>query len=1594
MLRASIAALTATCIRAAIRLAWLTASAVGLSSVAVAQAPPGTTISNTASVEFIGSGGLTETVTSNTVDIERAIVRTPAALELLRYSTQGEIESIGPSACLRNGSSSPFPAPRGPDGAALDASLLPLADASAFHAGEAVFVRVSDADQNLDSSRRETVQVRVRVADTGDELTVQLAETAAASGVFAGYVPTTRDDSPSSDCELGATAGARLTAEYTDPSDPTDSAAGEAEFDPIGSVFDALTGLPVDGAVLTLVDADTGTEATVYGDDGRSIYPATVTAGSTIVDSAGTTYELDPGSFRFPIVPSGDYLLRIEPPTGYRAPTTRSAAELQSLDGAPFVLVAGSFGNRFTVGDSPLVAMDVPVDPAEGDLFLSIAASAAVAAPGDFVEFRLALSHNGGLVGAEDVVIRNQLPPGLRYETGTAFVRDGDVTIEPLLSADGRTLEFPVGALPGGESVEIVYVAAVVPGSRGSALTNGAVAQSSERESNFASARVALIDDFFTDTGFIAGRVTVGQCLTTGRLPTADEQAGFAGVRVYLEDGRFAVTDAGGRYHFEGIDPGTHVVQIDVDSIGPEYELIDCGGLEFAGSSVSRFIDLAPGQLRRADFTIARKPPPSGSVTLSMTQSLREAAGGDRYEFELTVGTDDDIRTGDVELMLMLPPALRFDGASDSLGNPIAAQTTDDIVLLPLGNRDGPWSESLRVRASAEPQASGELATRSLARFMFDGKRQSTPVAETRADVTPGAVVERSYSLNLTFDTLSASLNEIDRSRLDEVLAELRGIEGVRLEAIGHSDSVPISVAGQARFADNYVLSAARARAAVEYLRTGLSLDANRVRYAGLGPDQPVASNATTAGRSMNRRVDLVVTGTETTIEREVRNAIAASEPVALGVTAEAAALPTKTLSSVASEDVLREFPDRPPDAYDPATLTPGRDWLWPPQDHSPAIPNTKVAIKHSVGERISLTLNGIPVDVLNFDGVDRDPNGDIVVSRWRGLDLADGANLLVARVLTDDGEEVVLERRLHFAGTPVRGSLLVERSALVADGKSRPVLVLRLEDRWGKPAREGATGQFEIGGPYRSWWEVERLRDSPIVSTADQSPTYVVGADGIALIELEPTTTTGQVELVLKYPHDQDQTFRAYVEPGARDWILVGLAEGTVAWNRVAGNLEVARGSGFDNNYYDEGRLAFYAKGRVKGAVITAALDSSGDRDDRFDAFGGVIDPDLYYTVYGDDTDQRFDAPSRERLYLKLERGTFHAMFGDFETGLTVTELSRYSRSMTGFRSERHGERVSYSAFAARSDSAFMRDEIRGDGTSGPYRLQSDSIVAGSDKIAVEARDRFRPERIVASRVLRRHFDYDIDYVSGALFLREPLASRDFDFNPQFLVVDYEVESTAAREDGGVVAGGRVAVALGDIEGSEVGVTVIDDATTGAEGRLAGADLRYLITPDLEVGVEVARSVTTDISGAEEDGAAYSVKVAHRTSTRQVEAYVRETEAAFGLGQQRAFEPGTRRSGVAMRNELGPEWLVEAEAFRQNNLIDSNTRTVIETESRYEAAERDGVFRHPAYRRDRGRRVAAAGPGIRRRQLAAVRRPADDADQPRGYADGWSAKR
>ncbi|MEJ2201986.1 MAG: OmpA family protein, partial [Desulfuromonadaceae bacterium] len=69
----------------------------------------------------------------------------------------------------------------------------------------------------------------------------------------------------------------------------------------------------------------------------------------------------------------------------------------------------------------------------------------------------------------------------------------------------------------------------------------------------------------------------------------------------------------------------------------------------------------------------------------------------------------------------------------------------------------------------------------------------------------------------------------------------------------GHSDST-------GREETNLDLSRRRAEAVRQYLVANRTLPADKLRAVGFGSARPLASNHTSEGRAINRRIDLIIT--------------------------------------------------------------------------------------------------------------------------------------------------------------------------------------------------------------------------------------------------------------------------------------------------------------------------------------------------------------------------------------------------------------------------------------------------------------------------------------------------------------------------------------------------------------------------------------------------------------------------------------------------------------------------------------------------------------------------------------------------------------
>mgnify|MGYP002620835834 CR=1 FL=1 len=1492
---------------------------------AVITLPLGLDPYNTAiSFELIANGG-SITTSNNPITIKG---RTRGVLELLQHDPDaGDTTVIQPTQYHDGSNFLAIPAPTLPGGnTPVTAQPVPVSVADTFSHGQTMFFRVTDPDQNADPTVADVIDITLTITDDSESETLRLTETAIDSGLFTGYITLSTAGGNSYDGTLSVKANSQLTARYTDDVDQADTALEVALIDPFGIVFDSETGARLDGFTVRLVNADTGQDALVFGDDGVSSYDASISSGGSITDGGGTVYDFDPGAYRFPLIPAGDYYLEVTPPDAslYHYPSDKADASFSGLPNGPYVVAHGSRGEVFTLKAGPPLHLDIPVDPINSALFVTRSASKAQVSQGDFMQFRVTVDNVSSDADLANVVVSDNLPRGFRYKAGSARL-DGGVFADGAITDNGAGLSFDLGALARSSSVEISYIVEVGAAKSGLAesrsqgqANGGAIA------SNTARVRTTINNAFMRDAAILAGRVLVHE--PDGSLT----EQGVAGVRIYLEDGSYTVTDDKGRYHFEGVRPGTHVVQLDLDTLPDHLEALPyIKNTRFAGRAWSQFVELQGGSLWRADFHVARKPTPEGKVTLQIRNQAQRDDGAIPYEVELS---SEAVAIENLRLTLMIPEGARYQPGSSRFGELAVADPVINGKLMTyrLGNAGtGDWQKTLHFRLKM-PKQGGAQELLSKAFLLFDSpvtKNQRTPVADHLLMLLPDTnqeeVIAEEFIFTPRFERGRASLSKDDRFALDQFIELLGDIDGARIHAIGHTD---VSEGGDAKS-----LSEQRALVVASRIQQALGLPPELVTVEGRGAETPFfGEDEQPSDGELNRRVNIYIYRTQETTQEVAKTA--ASEGTkqhiaTLGQDPEKAAQATTASGSQEPEPNI---------VYDAAWLQDqdaATQWLSPAPGELPAIPSVKVAIKHAKQHGVELRLNDQPVPEVNFDRRYTNAEG-AALSRWTGVDLIEGDNRFEAIITDIKGAEVTrLQRSIHYSTPPVKAELVKDESVLVADGITPPVITLRLSDKDGYPARRDVKGEYRLNAPYRAAVEDE-FNAEALAGGPEQRLEYIVERDGLVRITLEPTTESGEVRITLPLMRGEE-IVKARLQAGQRDWIVVGFAAGTVGHNTLSDNIEALNGEAGEDGLYTDGQLAFFAKGKVSAKwLLTLAYDSDKENLNEEQSLFGTIDPQTYYTVYGDTSSQNYDAASREKLYLKLERDEFSFLFGDYNTDLNDTQLAGYNRALTGIKSEYHGDGLEVVVFASESNLAFVRDDIRGEGVTGPYELSRQNIVMNTEKIVIETRDRFQPDQVVETRELSRHVDYDIDYQRGTITFRAPVFASDSGLNHNFIVARYE---SYDEDDLSHTYGGRVAKAVSDK--TTLGLTHLNEGRKGGEAQLSAADVTHELSDRTQIHAEVAQSSLDDGTSAAK-GEAYRVELEHRGEAWDGRAYVSQADQDFGLGQTSGTEIGARKLGVEASHRASDSVTVRAQAYQTNDLETDATRKVAEAQTDIQAGQ------------------------------------------------------
>ncbi len=1425
---------------------------------------------------------------------------------------------------------SPQPIPKNYQGQTLSLpSTLALNSDDYYKVGDTIFVHLKDLDQNQDPTQIEKIIVTILSENGVDQETIQLTETAVSSGLFTGYIQTVNSATNAPikhNCALSVTSDSSIQASYQDKFDSLDLAKAGALFDPSSYVVNADTGEYVNGITVSLYDKDGVTPAEILSDEG-GVFPNTVTTGGTVsvvgADSNTYTYTFPYGGFAFPVLDGGEYVVKIGE-SAYHDYPVADEKPLTDIPQGPFNFdEEGSRGKIFTSGIT--FRMDVPLDPKDNSVLLTKTANKAQAGVGELVSYNIKLQNTE--IPGTNVALKDTLPQGFRYAPGSASI-DGVKIADPTISRDGQDLTFTFANIAVDEVLNLRYVARIGVATPVGKATNTVWIEDQEDipnegilTSNTAIADIEITEDLFSNNTRLFGRVYIGDC--QGDV----QQEGIAGARIYLENGTYVVTDEDGLWHIEGQEPGTHVVQLDTETLPKYLDLMACDNFgQHAGREYSQFVDLAPGSMWRTDFIVKLKPPSKGEVTQRLssrlapiTQSERETLAANspveqKIVYRLLLNGSEVILK-DLRSLLMLPEGVMYKPNSallDGVSIDEPKKYDEQTLLFSLNDPGKDWQHVLEFEAYiGEDAKPGELTTRSVAMFNSPSQNnQRTPIALTSALL---ALVPANNQVHKPkeapkFGSFSEELSAADKQAMAVVIKKLKGLKDLQIEVAGHTDNVPIARRSRHIFKDNYELSLARARSAANYLMQELTLAPDQVSIAGFGANKPISKNSNESLRSQNRRVEVNILSANNGMR--IAKADSGNQMVATtGVAPGGFDFPIEATASgpIRNTVTMPEF-DKAYLAQTNNTF----EWLWPSEGFLPNIPSTKVAIKHPMNQRIRLTLNGSPVSELNFAKREKYAANQSAVSQWSGVDIKEGNNVFVAS-LVDDNNDIIdrKEFQLHYAGSPTRVELVKDETKAVADGVIAPVIAVQLFDKDGYPVRNGLQGEYTIDSPYKA---LDPNKDRAQINRNEFKPNYEITDDGIAYITLEPTTQAGEALIRFPLVNGQEEEIRVWLKPQARDWMLIALGEGTIGYQNIRGNIKNAESHDQEDGFYTDGRLALFAKGQIAGDwLLTAAYDSSKETTTPFEK---LLDPNKYYTLYGDNSTQKLDASMEGKLYLRIEKERFYTVFGDYSTDLNKTELSTYLRKFHGIQSVFQGDIVSFNAFVTESAQRFARDEIRGDGTSGLYSLSNSDIISNSETISLQVRDRFRSEVILSEVELTKDSDYSIDYIDGSIFFKSPVQSTDEDLNPRYIIARYETQDDSAND---LTFGGRAAVHVLD-KAVEVGTTLISEELGEDSKTLNSVDMRLQLSDQLEIKAETAITEQKN-NGTKTSATANYVSLDFRGEQLQTKAYIRTEEAGFGLDQLNDSEGSTEKLGVEGTYYITSQQYFNALVSDQNQL-------------------------------------------------------------------------
>lgn len=602
---------------------------------------------------------------------------------------------------------------------------------------------------------------------------------------------------------------------------------------------------------------------------------------------------------------------------------------------------------------------------------------------------------------------------------------------------------------------------------------------------------------------------------------------------------------------------------------------------------------------------------------------------------------------------------------------------------------------------------------------------------------------------------------------------------------------------------------------------------------------------------------------------------------------------------------------------------------LTPAQGTVLEVPAVTITAQYAVGATVELKINGVLADSSSIGRTETDPVFNTITQTWYGISVKEGENTITVQAKNNGAVGELVSVTVQVPSTPTQLTLETVEARIPADGRSTATIQGQLIDKNGNRSIQDATVTLE-----------SNVGEFIGVDAALEQPGFQIEAKKGQFSATLRSSLEAQTARI-RATTDQFEAFtQLQFETNLRPSIVTGVidfrlgARGTNYYDSFREFLPPDK----NNRYEIDARGSVFATGRVLGDwLLTGAYNSDRTLNEGCNDIPrvgrDVQSCDRQYSVYGDTS--RVDAltPSKDSLYLRLERSANirgadpnYFMWGDYNTSEFARrsqEFSATTRQLHGFKANYNLGNLQITGLYANDIDGFQRDTIAPDGTSGYYFLSRRLLIPGTENVFIELEELDRPGTVLERRQLNRGVDYEIDYDRGTLLFREPILRTDVDDFGRVLV--RRIVSTYEYESGGsnslVAARARYNFSRELNQESWVGATFLQENQGVRNFSLYGADTLISIGPKASIIAEYARSNNDSEILGFVSGSAYRVEAQGELFPGvQARAFYRSAETGFANNATVSFVPGQTRYGAQVIAKVSPTTNVRVQYDHEDN--------------------------------------------------------------------------